>query len=180
MPDKVDKINRNNSTKRVDNFYVSYLRLPDNIANILGRQTKRISRPIVRFEESETKKGRHQTNHINQVRFDPIRISLDDDEGSLISQFVYAHTFKQLYLIDTPSKWKHLLHEVDYQFDIKVQIMDMTGKVVDGHVLKNCTITEVEMTELSVESDENAAIELTIRYDDIDFWIVDEFVNMRG
>ena len=179
MTDITNKINRNNATKKIDNFYVSYLRLPDNISNLLGRQTLRISRPIIRFEESDVKKGRHQTNYLHQVRFDPVRISLADDEGSLTSQFIYVHLFKQLDLVETSGKWDHLLGEKKYHFDIKVQIMDMTGKPVDGYVLKNCTITEVEMTELNIQTDEPASIELTVRYDDIDFWVVDEYVAMK-
>jgi hypothetical protein len=174
-----DAINRNNSTKKSDNFYVSFLRLPNNISNILGRQVRSITRPVLQFEESATRMGRHKHNHIHQVRFEPIRIMFDDDEGSLISQFIHAHVFRQLNIqTSLPEKWRDLMEDDD-RFDLKVEIFDQTNKVVDGFVLIDCSILSAEMSELNVETDTNASIDVSIQYDSIEFWIVDDWVEFR-
>lgn len=173
-----DVLNRSNKNKIVDNFYVSYLKLPDNISNILGRQTIRIDRPTISFETSQIHHRSAQYTDMSQVRFQQISITLFDDESSLTSQFLYTQIFRQMNKVeDLYGKWDDLNR--DYRFDIKVEVFNAEDKMMEGYVLRDCFISNINHSQLDVSADNNATIDIIIEYDNIDLFIVDEYISLK-
>lgn len=178
MTDLVKKVNRNNKTKRNDNFYVKWLRLPDNISNVLGRQTISVSRPSLQFESTPINRRRHQHQSMQQVRYEPVSVTLHDDEGSLTSQFIYTQVYRQLNF--GPDIYGKLGLDREYKFDFKVEIMDSRDEIIDGYVLRDCFISSVDVDDLNVNDENNTSITVVLIYDTIDFWIVDDYVTLKG
>lgn len=173
-----DVLNRSNKNRIVDNFYVSYLKLPDNISNLLGRQTLRLDRPTINFETSQIRTRGSQYTDKSQVRFSPVNITLYDDESAITSQFLYTQIFRQMNKMeDLYGKWDDL-HR-DYRFDLKVEVFDSADKMMEGFVLRDCFISNINHSQLDISSDTNAIIDIVLEYDNIDIFIVDEYHSLK-
>lgn len=177
---KGQTINRNNKDRKADQFYVSFLKLPENVSNLLGAQTKRIGRPNLTFETSNINRRHNNYTDMHQIRFDPVNLTLFDDENGLVSQYIYIQLFRQLNRgEDVFNRWPDL--ERDYRFDVKMELFNSSDQVVEGYVLRNCFFSSVEHTELETTTDTtDSEINLTLTYDNIDFFIVDEYVQLKN
>jgi len=174
------EINRNNKNQRVDQFYVSFLKLPENVSNLLGKQTKMIDRPNLTFETSMTNHRHNQFQDMNQVRFDPVSVTLFDDENGLTRQYIYTQLFRQLNRgADVFGRWDVL--DRDYRFDVKMEMFNSVDELIEGYVLRDCFISSIDHTQMSTD-DEDTETEITIilTYNNIDFFIVNEYVEFKG
>lgn len=173
-------LNRNNKNRKADQFYVSFLKLPENVGNILGKQTKRITRPNLSFQTSEINRRHNVYQDMNQVRFDPIQLTLFDDENGLTNQFLYIQLFRQMNRgEDVFGRWPDL--DRDYHFDIKMELFNSVDKLVEGYVLRDCFISSIEHTDFdTTNGDTEAEITLSITYNNIEFFIVDEYVKLKN
>lgn len=172
------EINRDNKSRRIDEFYVSFLKLPENVSNLLGRQTKAIDRPNISFTTSELNKRYNKYTEMHKVRFEPISITMFDDENGMTSQAIYIQLFRQMNRgEDVFGQWPTL--DRDYRFDVKMELFNSTGQVVEGYVLKNCFISSVQHTSLTTTDDSSEAdITLNLKYDNIEFFVVDDYVRL--
>lgn len=173
-----ETINRNNNNRRVDQFYVSFYKLPENVSNLLGRQTKSIDRPSIRFETSNLHRRHNQYTDMHQPRFSPITITMFDDENGLVNQYIYIQLFRQMNRgEDVFGRWPDL--DRDYRFDVKMEMINSVGKVVEGYILRDCFFSSVDHDRLMTTDEESETeITLEITYDNIDFFVVDDYVEL--
>lgn len=174
-----NQINRNNKSRKADDFYVTFMKLPENVSNILGRQTKRISRPNLTFETSIINRRHNAYNEMNQVRFEPVTLSFFDDENGLLSQTLYIQLFRQLNRgEDITGRWDVL--DRDYKFDVKMEMFNSVGDVVEGYVLRDCFISSMDHNDAeTTDEDTLSEINVTLTYNNIDFFIVDKYVKLK-
>lgn len=167
-----------NMDKRADNFLVTYYNLPENVANLLTRQTKDFTRPDITFEFSETNHRRNVYKNQAFLRFDPINITLADDEDSITSMIINAQMFRQM------NKHKDHFGVLDptfrrnYKFDIKLELLNSKEEVTEGYLFTNCFIASFSYTQPAVASDEKSDIILIVQYDNISVLLFDEYMEV--
>lgn len=176
--DSTKLANRSLVPKKVDNFYCKFF-LPDNISNLLGRAVKSITRPTISIDTSNIYHRGMRYVEKSQPLFNPVSVTLQDDESGLVSLVVYAHIMRQenlladLYGRDGPL-------DREYRFDVKVETFDSRDRVTEAYVLKRCMISEVEHTQPIIQGEENNEITIQLSYDNIDFLIVDQYESLKG
>jgi len=160
-------INRSLESKKVDQFYVEFLHMPDNIANILGRQVASIERPTVTFNEFERPfKGARKHDHA-KLEFAPINIELRDDDQSLTTKAIYQQIYRQLGTGDNSTPQDSFENAV---FTIRVKAFSASGVVVEHFDLIKCFITGVTHSQQVYNaSDQTNMITLSIRYDNVSY-----------
>ena len=175
----IEDINRNNKNRKADQFYVTFFKLPENVSNLFGRQTKSIGRPSLQFQTSNINRRYNQYTDMHQVRFDPVNIVMFDDENGITSQALYIQLFRQMNRgEDVFGRWPEL--DRDYRFDIRVELFNASGERTEGYVLKNCFFSEISHTEVNTtDEDTDNEINLTVTYDNIEYLIVDEYVELK-
>jgi len=165
-----------------DNFYVSFLKLPENTSNILAKQLKSLSRPDVSFEPDSIQHRGYSYSEKGYVRFSPITIEFFDDENAVISTLLYVQIYRQL------NKYNDLMNNVpefmnpddrDYRFDIKVQLYNARNEVTEEYILTRCFITRISHQPYEVTQDDPAIITVELQFDNIAYKVMDEFVEMR-
>jgi hypothetical protein len=168
-------------TRIVDNFYVKFMKLSDNVSNVLGRQVKGITRPDVSFEVVDTKMRGYAYTEKGYVRFSSVTIEFFDDENSVISSLLYAQVFRQL------NKHKDLMNvlpadmipsERDYRFDIDVQLFNSLNAETERYILKNCFISRLSHQQPEMTADDQTIITVEVSFNNIEYKIMDQFVSM--
>jgi len=167
-----------NMDKKADNFLVTYYNLPENIAQLMSRQTKDFARPDMMFEMSETNHRRNIYKKQAFLRFDPITITLADDENSITSMIIMAQVMRQM------NKHKDHFGIVDetkkrnFKFDIKLELFNSRDQVVEGYLFQKCFISNLSYTQNNVATPEESDIILTVQYDNVDVLLFDEYMNV--
>ena len=176
---QAERINRNNKNRKADQFYVTFLKLPENVSNLFGKQTKSIGRPSLTFETSNINRRHNQYTDMNQVRFDPVNVIMFDDENGLTSQALYIQLFRQMNRgEDVFGRWPDL--DRDYRFDVKVELFNSRAEMVEGYVLKNCFFSEISHGDVNTtDEDTETEINLSLTYDNIEYFIVDDYVELK-
>lgn len=167
-----------NMDKKSDNFLVTYYNLPENIANLLTRQTKDFARPDLMFEFSETNHRRNVYKKQAFMRFDPVTITLADDENSITSMIINAQIMRQM------NKHKDHFGVMDetkrrnFKFDVKLELFNSRDQVVEGYLFQKCFINNLSYTQPSVATSEDSDIIITLQYDNISILLFDEYMQV--
>lgn len=164
---KTHTINRSLTTKKVDQFYVEFLDMPDNISNILGRQITSIERPTITFREFEySYKGAAIHDH-GKLEFSAVSAVLLDDDKSLTIKAVYDQLYRQL---GTGTNISPSEAFENARFLLRVKCFSGSGDLVESFDLLKCFITGVTHSE-QVYSDSTTpnTITLSIRYDNVQY-----------
>jgi hypothetical protein len=165
-----------------DNFYVSFLKLPENTSNILAKQLKSLSRPDVSFEPDSIQHRGYSYSEKGYVRFSPITLEFFDDENAVISTLLYVQIYRQL------NKYSDLMGNVpeymnpadrDYRFDIKVQLFNSKSEITEEYILTRCFITRISHQPYEVTQEDSAIITVELQFDNIAYKVMDDFVEMR-
>lgn len=169
------------SVKRSDNFVIEFLKFPENVSNVLGKQVKSFSRPSITFTPTETKRRGFTYKDKGSVSFSECSMVLWDDENSVTSALLYVQIFRQL------NRWKDLNgipsevmkpEERDYRFDVKITLFNALDEEVEAFVMKNCFIGTLNHDDPSMTEDTETTISLTLEYDNIEMKIFDDYVAM--
>lgn len=171
-------INRSMNAKKADNFYVSFLKLPENVSNILGRQIKSIQRPEIEIQyQSNFHKGMQRFDKQNLL-FAPVSMVFTDDEAGLTSMLLYSHVMRQQNKLPDLYGREEVLDR-DYRFDVKMQTFDSRDRMTEGYTLKSCFIVNLSHSEPMMASSESNEITVMLAYDNIDFDIVDGYYDLK-
>lgn len=168
----------NANRKRLDNFYVTFYSIPENITNILGRQVQSVTRPNVSFDRFTTKHRRNTYSNSGQIMFDPIAIVFKDDEESVTSMFLYAQIFRQLNKHSDIFGQNDAGKERTFTFGIKVQFFNSLQEPVEEYILKDCFIESIEHTDPLISEDTENEITVSIAYDNIEVKVFDRYLSM--
>ena len=171
-------VNRSLVPKKIDNFYVKFF-LPENVSNLLGRAVKSITRPTVTWETSNTFHRGQQYVDKGKPRFNPIMVTLTDDESGLASMIIYAHLMRQQNILADLYGRENVIDR-EYRFDIKVETYDSRDRVTESYILKNCFFSEIEHSQPVVQGSENNEIMVQVSYDNIDFQIIDTYHQLKA
>lgn len=169
------------TSKRVDNFYVNFKKLPENISNILGAQINTISRPEISFDTQNRRVGRNQMQNVKQnVRFEPVTVTFFDDEQSVVSMFLYYQIFRQMNKTeDVFNNKPNTNHkERDFKFDVEVEVFSPNGELVEKYVLKDCFIQSITHSEHVVVDDADNEITIILNFDNIDIQTFDRIKEL--
>lgn len=154
-------INQNLESRRNDSFYVTFLSLPSNQANVLGRQVKELDFPIINFSPIEIKYKTNIQKHTTVATFDEISIQFEDDIAGITIRILYDILYAQA------DKKQDL-------FDIKIALLDHNGMQTSQVHMKECFIQTVAQSQLSYQNTERSNISVTFVYYNIDFGDVTE------
>jgi hypothetical protein len=179
--DPLSTLSRTN--KRVDQFYVTFYNIPENISNILGAQVQSIGRPEIEFEYSKLRGRNYHQNIKHYVNFNPISVIFFDDENSVVSMFLYAQIMRQL------GKHKDVFgnvtedgnyNERKFTFDIGLEIKNPKGVTVEEYILRDCFIQTLEHSQPVVTSDdEENEITAMLNYSNVDIKVFDRFLDIQ-
>jgi len=171
-------LNMNEKNRRVDNFYVTFYGIPENIANILGRQVKSITRPTINYEVENTRHRGNTYKDKQKLTFEPVTLAVYDDENSVTSTFVYVQLFRQQGKYT--DKFGQMGLDRNYRFDIKVEVFNSSNQAVEGYYLRDCFVQNVDHSDPVIASADECEIILSIEYDNLDILIFDEYISMKG
>lgn len=172
-------VNRSLVPKKVDNYYVKFLKLPENISNMLGRQVKSITRPTISIETSNTFYRGQQYVDKAKPRFNPISVTMQDDESGLTNMILYAHIMRQENVLADLYGREDVLDR-DYRFDVKIEIFDSRDRMTESYTLKSCMITEIEHTQPITQGEEDNEIIIQLSYDNIELGILDQYEELKS
>lgn len=168
--------NLTNKSRRNDSFQVTFFGLPENIANILGRQVKSVSRPTFEYMTTDLRHRGNVYKDKQNLTFTPVTISMYDDEAAITSTFVYMQMFRQQNKYqDKYGKWDM---ERDYFFDVKVETFNAKGEATEGFVLKQCFIQNVNHSDPVISDSTECEVVISIEFNNIDVLVFDEYLSL--
>ena len=157
------EINRSISTKKVDHFHVSFLRLDENTSNILGREIISIERPTINFMEFEMRNKGIKSVGEGTIEYQQISIQFHDDDQSLVNKCLYEQIKRQTY-VSQPKI------EIDtITFDVLVKVFSTNDKLVEQFTLKDCYINSLSHSEQIYSDSTNNIITVTISFNELDY-----------
>lgn len=165
-----------NNNRRNDNFYVTFYGIPENIANVLGRQLKSITRPTFEMMTTDVRHRGSIYKDKQNMTFTPVSIAFHDDDASVTGSFIYMQLFRQqnryvdkFGLSDTG----------DYRFDIKVETYNAHNQVTEGFILRSCFIQSVNHSDPVISDSSNCEIIIMVEFDNVDVLLFDEYVSAK-
>lgn len=168
----------NEKNRRVDDFYVTFYGLPENIANVLGRQVKSVTRPTFEYQTAETHHRGNVYKDKQNLTYTPVSVALYDDENSITGTFMYMQLFRQQNkFTDLFGKWGM---DRDYRFDMKVETFNAAGQVTEGFILKDCFIQSINHSDPVISEDTECEIVIMVEFDNIDILLFDEYVSVMS
>lgn len=167
-----------NQEKKVDNFYVRFMGLPENVSNFLGRQVIRCSRPQFTFETPTTNLRHNIYHHKAQLRFSPVEMTMVDDENSITNTILNAQIMRQMNLHTDIFGQMDAGEDRNYRFSMRVEYFNSLGRIVEGYEYLHCLLTDVSHDEVTVTSDDNATLRATVTFDAVRFLVLDEYLDV--
>lgn len=158
---EIKNVTRPINPKRVDQFYVEYLGLPENYGNILGRQTLSIERPTITFAVFDVMYKGNPNHQTANAGFESIQVIFEDDDQSLVTYALYRQLYRQNH--NNPPIGE------DSKFRIHVQAYDAQQSVVEDYTMLGCIITGLTHSEQVYSSSERNQITVTLNIDDCDY-----------
>lgn len=152
-------INRSLEDKKSDSFEVAFYIMDANIANILGRQIRRVSRPNFTFLVNEYHRKGMKLYDTGRIEFQPIDIEFADDENSMVTNAIYRQVFLQ----------RKANNVLDAAFEMRVKVLNNRGSVIENYVLKQCTIESITHSEQIYEDSMNNSVTVAVRFIDMDY-----------
>lgn len=143
--------------KVVDQFYVKFFQLPENISNILGRQVESVERPSLNFNMSENFNKNVKQNLPGKIDFQPITIIFKDDDASLVAAALYKQIERQNGVY-APSFERS-------KFEIQVEVFSSDDKKVEEILIKKCFISGISHSEHIYSGSEKNRITVTLAFD---------------
>jgi len=168
MP-QVSDINRALLPKKVDSFYVSFFGLPENTANILGRQVKSLERPTLTFPPAAMyNKGKRQ-QVVGNLEFADLSIVFEDDNNSLVIQALYYQLYRQAGRLPGQPTGN------DAKFEIGLKAYGAgDNAIIEEFTMKACWIANITHSE-NIYADSTAnLITVTIAFDDVEYKFIEE------
>ena len=179
-PQTTKELNRNNNNRKSDQFYVRYLGLPENVSNLFGRQTKSMGRPSITLETTNINHRSNRYTDMQQVRFEPIEVVMFEDENGLTSQAIHIQLFRQINRGKDIFGWWDEEDDGNFRFDIGIDLYNSNEEITESYVLKNCFISNVDFDQVNItDEDTEPEIRLTVEFNNIDYTIVNEYVEER-
>lgn len=170
---------QNNKIRYLDNFYVSFLRLPENTSNILGASLQRMTRPRIEFEPIRTRVRGHTYLDKGDIKFGEVTMIFLDDEESVTSTLLNLQAMRQLNRhTDIFGDQRHPDWR-DYMFDCKCELFNSFEKVTETYILRGCLILGIEYTENTYTDDQsNSEITVTLGMNDIEIILPEKYEEL--
>lgn len=169
--------NMGEKNRRIDSFRTEFIGLPENIANILGRQVKSFTRPTFDILTVDQMHRGNIYKDKQKLTFTPASIAFYDDEASITSMFLYMQLFRQ------QNKHTDLYGRFgidrDYRFNIKLETFNAAGHVTEGFILHDCFIQNINHSDPVIAQAEDCEIMISVECDNIDILLFDEYINLR-
>lgn len=170
-------IHFNNKNRRNDAFYVTFLGVPENISNVLGKQVKNLTRPNIDVQTGQLSRRSATFKDHQRISLTPVVITFFDDENSITSTFMYVQMFRQMNRY--PDKMGTMDLGRDYKFDIRVQLHNSKDQVTEEFIMRGCFIQNINHSDPNVSDDSETEISVTFEYDNVDYKLFDEWVSIR-
>lgn len=171
--------NMSEKNRRIDNFHTTFLGIPENIANILGRQVKSFTRPTFDYLTVDQMHRGNVYKDKQKLTFTPASIAFYDDEQSITATFLYMQLYRQQN--KHTDKFGKFGMDRDYRFDIKLETFNAVGQVTEGIIMRGCFIQNINHSDPVIMSSEDCEIMVSFECDNIDILLFDEYVSFtRG
>jgi hypothetical protein len=165
IPTNSKQVNRSLLDKTVNSFYVSFFGIPENDANILGRQVTSIERPTVTFNGYDVFQKNKRIRGNSTIYFDDLTISFKDDDESLVTQALYNQVYRQA---GRPINSTDELCE-DAMFRVNVKVFNSQDKVIEEFTLKDVYVVSVAHSEQIYADAMSNTISVTLAFTDADY-----------
>lgn len=154
--------------KKGDQFYIKFFRLPENYANILGRQVKSMERPVVNFETHDIFNKGVKNTSTDKIAFDSVSVTFADDDAALVNKVLYEQIRRQNGLAVSA-------YTDSISFEIVVETYDAKDVLVEKITLQECFIRNVTHSEAIAASSEDNIITAEIIFNGLcyDFPVLD-------
>lgn len=172
--------NMNEKNRRNDAFYVTFLGIPENISNILGRQVKSLTRPTFEFMITDKRYRGEVYKDRENLNYTPMSVTFYDDENSIVSAFLNMQVFRQLNKqTDKFGRWGV---DRDYRFDIQIQLFNSSKQCTEEFIVRRCFIQSLNHSDPDISDDSDCEITVMFEFDNIDIKLFDELlsVNVRS
>lgn len=164
----ISQTNRTLAAKNVNDFHCSFLLLPENVSNVLGRQIRAIDRPSLQFDQIPIGQKNVKQQTVGAILFDPLQMEFLDDANSLVLTALYSQMFRQAgHRVNKNDKVGD-----DARFEIKVDVYSPDETIVESFKLLNCLITAITSSQAIYSSSEPNIISVTVVYDMVDTSII--------
>lgn len=165
----------------IDNFYCKFFKLPENVANVMGRQVKTITRPEISFDLDPVSFKNFTYAHPGRLTFGSVLVEFFDDENSILSSLLYVQVMRQL------NRYKDLMNvapemidpaERDYRFDLQVDLYNSNREVTESFILKKCYISSLSHQQPEIVDDGITTITAELTFHNVEYKVVDSYVSM--
>lgn len=170
-------VNFNSKNRRNDAFYVKFYGIPENFSNVLGKQVKNIVRPNIDMVTTNISKRGATYKDSQKITLAPVTLTFNDDEESIVSMFTYVQLFRQMNRY--PDKFGIMDMGRDYKFDIEVILYNSNNEETEKFKLVGCFIQNINHSDPNLSDSSETEISVTVDYDNIDYWLFDQYVSIR-
>lgn len=170
-----------NTTKKVNRYYAKLIGIPSNISNIIGKNTKRVSRPNITIP---AQKVHHRKGHFNatmKLDYGPMTMVFHDDEDSVVANMLYAQLLRQFNRGPDNAGTDTEGRERADTFDVEVEIFNQHNQAVEKFKYLKCRIVGISGTDMDMKDKEtNSEITVECVFDGLDSSHYDEFIRQIG
>ena len=170
-------VNFTDKNKRNDSILVTFFGLPENMANILGRQVKSVTRPTFEVQTYDTRFRGNTYKDKENITMTPISVAFYDDENSITTNILYMQLFRQLNKY--PDKFGIEGKDRNYRFDMKVELFNAEREVTDAFIVKSCFIQSINHSDPDMADSADTEIVVMIEFDNVDIKVIDEFLSLK-
>lgn len=153
--------------RKSDNFYLTFLGLPENIANVLSRQVLDSTRPDISFEFSQVNHRGNVYKDKSFLRFEPLNLTFADDENSIVSHILFGQIFRQLN--KHPDIFGNIDNGVDreFRFGMRLDLLNSTDTIVEAYQFDKCFISSLNHSDPSIKNSEDSTIQAVVQYENM-------------
>lgn len=159
---KTAVINASTDTQQADRFNVRFLNIPENVSDLLSRQTQTITPRSFNFGTMTHATRRTNYSEPGRVEIEPMTMTILVDGTGMVDAILVAQVMRQKGMAVQAG-----LEEASKVFDLKIEYFNIDGEVTRSETYKRCFIQSLSRGELTRIGPMNLMYNLTLYYDEV-------------
>lgn len=168
-----EELNRSTLEKTVDEFYVEFLNVENNRANILARNVYSFERPSLVFNTFETHFKQAKMTNNTTIVFQPFIVTFRDDDLNLTNKILYEQLYRQAGVVNQTRSNKTFDKA---KFDVRVNCYSSNKQPGETFLVKGCFITGITHSENIVVNPAPNRITVTMQCDTVNYDYIEAYV----
>jgi len=161
----IELLNRSMNVMKEGDFYVSFLNLPNNLSNVLGRQVISVDPPSLSVQVVE-KPSRQKTTYPSQGRFDvgDLTIEFRPDSFGIVMDVLFRQFLYQNGMIDIEDDKS----AIGKTFDVQLEFLTPTNVQNQIITYRKCFLNDIAMPSLTTGGNQETSMSVTFSVENID------------